>query len=63
VGPSEGPYTVDGVDVGRLVCFEEAGRARLIWTDDRFEIMGDAIWPDVSFDESYAWWFAAGPVP
>jgi hypothetical protein len=63
VSPSEGPYTVDGVEVGRLLCFEEDGSARLVWTDERLDIMGDAIWSDESYDPLYRWWLAAGPIP
>lgn len=63
VSPSEGPYTVDGVEVGRLLCFEEDGSARLVWTDERLDIMGDAVWSDATYDALYRWWLAAGPIP
>lgn len=63
VSAGEGPYTVDGVDVGRLLCFTDDGMARLIWTDERLNILADATWPSESFAELYAWWGSAGPVP
>lgn len=61
--PGEGPYTVDGVEAGRLLCFLDEGAATLYWTDERLSIMGHARAADGSFADLYAWWLEAGPLP
>ncbi len=61
--PGEGPYTVDGVETGRLLCFLDEGAATLYWTDQRLSIMGHARAADGSFADLYAWWLGAGPLP
>ncbi len=60
---SEGPYTVDATEAGRLLCVLEDGVATLYWTDERSRIMGQAQAVDGSFADLYAWWLAAGPLP
>jgi hypothetical protein len=60
---SEGPYTVDATEAGRLLCVLDDGVATLYWTDERSRIMGQARAVDGSFADLYAWWLAAGPLP
>ncbi len=62
VGPGEGPYTVDGLEVGRLLCFASYG-ASFVWVDGRIDVMGYARRADGSFAELYDWWLEAGPTP
>ncbi len=61
--PSEGPYTVDGLAAGRLLCFLDDGAATFYWTDERVSILGHARSAAASFDDLYGWWLAAGPLP
>lgn len=61
--PSEGPYTVDEVEVGRLLCVLADGAASIHWTDERTLIMGQSRAADASFEALYAWWLEAGPLP
>jgi len=60
---SEGPYTVDATEAGRLLCVLDDGVVTLYWTDERSRIMGQAQAVDGSFADLYAWWLAAGPLP
>jgi hypothetical protein len=59
--PGNGPYTVDGTEVGRLLCYSESGSVWYAWTDDRVRIMGVARRSDGSFPFMYQWWLQAGP--
>lgn len=61
--PGEGPYTVDGIEVGRLLCVLQDDVATIYWTDERVSIMGRAQAANRSFAGLYAWWLEAGPLP
>ncbi|MDQ3492324.1 MAG: hypothetical protein M3452_03560, partial [Chloroflexota bacterium] len=61
--PGEGPYTVDEVEVGRLLCVLDDGAASIHWTDERSLIMVQAQAADASFEALYGWWLEAGPLP
>jgi len=61
--PGEGPYTVDGIEVGRLLCILQDDVATIYWTDERVSIMGQAQAANASFAGLYAWWLEAGPLP
>jgi hypothetical protein len=61
-GPANGPYTIGGLHAGQVLCFEHLGRAWIVWTDVRLDILASANRIDASFVQLYDWWAEAGPV-
>jgi hypothetical protein len=61
--PGEGPWQVDGVEAGRLLCVRQGAAARFVWTDARSAVLGDASRADGDFGELFEWWLEAGPLP
>jgi hypothetical protein len=61
-GPAHGPYSVEGLPAGQVLCFSHLGRAWVEWTDERLDILAAANRIDESFAELYGWWVDAGPV-
>lgn len=51
VCPGEGPFRIDTPDLGRILCYTDAGIARATWTDDRFSILTEAIRTDDQFPQ------------
>ena len=63
--PAEGTYAVDGRVVGRLVCARSReGPLRIVWTDARLNITGDATRRDARRQRAfYEYWRTdAGPI-
>ena len=61
-GPANGPYTIGGLHAGQVLCFEHLGRAWVVWTDVRLDILASANRIDDSFVQLNDWWAEAGPV-
>lgn len=62
-GPSQGAYTIDGVESGQLFCDETDGKAFIEWTDDRFGILSVGVSTSTDYAELFNWWATdAGPI-
>jgi hypothetical protein len=52
-----GGYTLDGVDVGKLLCYlNDDGHAIFAWTDDTLFLLASAVRSDGNGQELYNWW-------
>ena len=62
-GPSQGAWTIDGVEEGRLYCDEANSQAFIVWTDDRFSILSVGAATSTDYASLFDWWAnEAGPI-
>lgn len=62
-GPSQGAYTIDGVESGQILCDVADGKAFIEWTDNRFSILSLGRAASKDFASLSAWWSQdAGPI-
>ena len=61
--PAEQPYSVEGQEVGRYLCFE-SNQPTIAWTDERFNILTIASGPTDAVDRLATFWvLRSGPIP
>lgn len=60
-GSAEGPYTIGGVESGRLLCIEQFAGIRFDWTDNRLNILGSLVDFDGDYSATFDDWIIAGP--
>ena len=54
--PSEEPYTLGGETAGRLACNVQDGVAKIVWTDERLQVLVYADRTDGDMAALYEWW-------
>jgi hypothetical protein len=57
----EGPYTIDDIESGRLLCVDQFAGMRLDWTDTRLNVLGTLIDFDGDYSAAIDDWLIAGP--
>jgi hypothetical protein len=61
--PAEQPYSVEGQEVGRYLCFE-SNQPSIAWTDERLDILTIASGPADAVDRLVTFWvLRSGPYP
>jgi len=62
--PAESEYGVGGQITGRRLCTDQPGAATIYWTDDRLNILGQAVDESAGLDRLIAFWTnESGPIP
>ncbi len=63
-GPAKGSYSVEGRRAGRFICFATGAKGMIVWTHDRFNILGYASLENTpsgpDWKGLHRWWRNAG---
>jgi hypothetical protein len=62
-GPYSGPYEVEGIGSGRILCTSTGSEQVYLWTRDDLPILSFAVSDTFGFEQMYGWWLGAGPYP